>query len=213
MLLYKMAEVFTCGIDVGTVNMCVSFVSNKGRIVVYYGPVLRKPGSHEAHMVVLRYPAEPDELLCAYPRGTLVKDMSDYHGFVRLLRQMKEFVSCSCVVIESQVAMNCAKMSRLDGILFGYLSGIGIRAEYKGGGCRDGFVGKALVGVDTSEVELPKLKSRRGKAKEDDVKKSSYQYVGHKYPEFYAVMMDNKSIDKYDDICDSILYANIASTL
>lgn len=216
-------EVFTCGVDVGTINMCVTFVSNHGKIVIYHGAVTRRTGpkGHEAKMMVLRYPIVEGSMeecpliagtIQAYPNGTLVKHMDDYHGFLNLLGQMKELERTVSVVIESQVSMNGMLMPRLDGIIFGWMSAKRIHTEYIGAKGRGGFAAKAMENVDLSNMPLPKLKARGGKTKDEDVKIPSYQFVCHHHPEFYKTILgfEGGIIPKLDDICDSVLYAHIA---
>jgi hypothetical protein len=205
-------ETFTCGVDIGLVNMCVAFVSNKGRIAVYHGPCIRKPGAdgHEAVMNVYRYPAESElgaEQISAYKKGTKVKDMNNYHGVLNLFQGMKELGRTISASVEFQ--MNCQTMARLDGIIFGFFNGKGIRADYRNGSDRKRSATDLLVGLDVSSVVLPNLKARAGKSKEEDVKAPSYLFVGSKHPEFYNMVI-NSSIGKFDDICDSIVYAHLA---
>lgn len=188
---------FTCGIDIGMKNMCITFVSDRC-IVVYKGSPLLMERLEKINGV------EPIcEEIQAFPPRTLKKDIDHRKGFINLMSKMSEFAKTRSTVIEMQLAYNNTEMSRLDGIAFGFLNGrhpsmvVNINAST----IRKGFITKALAGVDVSGVTIPRgLK---------DTKLASCQFVGARYPEFYAIIIS--IVDKHDDICDAVVYACIAA--
>jgi hypothetical protein len=182
-----MTKRFTCGIDIGTKNLAISFVS-ADRIICYKG------STHE----LTRYEIgqEPEIL-------SMKGKVDQNEAFIIILESLEEFKETSSTVIEQQVSMNKSEMTRLDGIAYGGLS-LGykdMKVNLHGSGIRKKFLTTALTSHDTTQIRIP--------SGVKDVKILSCQFVAVFYKDFYNLITQLEG--KIDNICDSIVYAGVAN--
>jgi hypothetical protein len=181
---------YSCGIDVGEKNMAISFVD-------------KVPES----LNVVCYKGSP-ELMCRYEIATgeepemISADRSNdkYLAFASLLDKIREFNYTETLIIEMQLSQNKSNMTRLEGILFGYIVGRypNIRVCLSGSTIRNKFLRDKLNGYNVEEIDIPRVAQ---------TKKASLQYVYLYYADIWEYLIGK---DKIDDICDSVVYADIA---
>lgn len=186
---------FTCGVDIGTENLAISFLEityrdESPRIISYKGTLDR----------VLRLEENTETDVIAH-ESTKKRGTQSHEAYANILSAIPEFGQTTCTVIEMQLAYNHSVMSRLDGITFGFLKGrfptmdISLNAPT----IRKKFISER---VGDESVHIP-----RGYPA---TKQQSMFYVGVKHPSYYAFIQSSEEIGKIDDICDSIVYASIA---
>lgn len=178
--------VYTCGIDIGSVNFAVAFVSLDQKTALCYKGDLT---------MLVRYGGASGYAMAEDSAKT------DYERICDILGQIPEFINTAAVVIELQVVMNRQSMSRLDGIVYGFLKGRypSITVLYNAAGIRAKFISDSLVGVDTSKIEIPKVAA---------TKVESLRYTAAKFPELWNAI---KQKPKLDDFCDAVVYAGVAN--
>jgi hypothetical protein len=178
---------FTCGIDIGTKNMCITFVGDD-TIVSYHGSF--------THLT--RYEIDKERT-----RVIGLSRSGPYHEYTSVLSQISEFRNTSRAIIEKQVARNQAIMHFIEGCTFGYIRSAypNIDVAINGSTIRRGFLQKK-IGNRIHECKDPEV--LKGK----DTKKLSYAYVSLMYPQTWAFF---KTLGiKLDDLSDAIVYADIA---
>lgn len=195
----KMTTHYTCGIDIGTKNLCISFTP----LVTPITPetiVISYKGSLET---ISRYETGEEVSIVLQ----LSKKESSHEAYIKILQAIPEFKDTKVTVIEEQLSMNRGEMARLDGVTYGFLRGtfpqMGVFLH--GSGIRRKFIMDSLATKDVSNVVIP-----RGYP---DSKELSFYYVGCLYADHYEYIQlfpDLKS--KMDDICDSVVYACFART-
>lgn len=180
---------YACGIDVGTQNMAISFLSDKEDIITYLGSLLE----------MTRYELDKEIQIV---KSEAKKSDTDYKAMIMILNKIPEFAYTSSVVIELQMSVNCAKMSRIDGIVFGFLCGKfpSMVVNLSSPVVRKKFITERITGTDMSELALKKSIK--------ETKILSFQFVYAKFRKYYDYMQS--VIGKLDDMCDSVVYASIA---
>ncbi len=184
---------FACGIDIGTKNLSISFVSldDKRQVISYKGTM---------------------ELMSRYEEGVDTQEfeisgrkLSNHDVYIAILETLPEFKDTVSTVIEMQLAMNKSDMSRLDGVAYGFLRGRfpSMMVNLNGSTIRTKFIANEIAPYETRDVLLP-----RGYPA---TKTPSFLFVGCIYPSHYAYIRAEPSINKIDDICDSTVYASIAA--
>lgn len=189
---------FTCGIDIGTENLAISFIEiTMGdavpRIISYKGTlndVLRFEMGEETTKLT------PAKL----SRGKL----HQHEAYVAILSIIPEFSQTTNTVIEMQLSCSKSLMSRLDGIAFGFLKGSfpSMSVSLHASTIRTKFISDRVSEEETNRVKIP-----RGYR---TTKLQSIAFVATKLPAYYNFIEENPEINKIDDICDSIVYAAIA---
>ena len=187
---------FTCGIDIGTKNLCISFISaGELRVISYKGSLSS----------VFRYETgqESNEIIALSKRDTV----HSHEAYVKILKVIPEFRDTTSTVIEEQLSMNKSNMARLDGVTYGFLRGMfpQMGVYLHGSGIRQKFITEALSNEDVSKVVVP-----RGYP---GSKELSFYYVGCLFQQHYEyIHLFVELRDKLDDICDSVVYAGVART-
>jgi hypothetical protein len=191
---------FTCGIDIGTKNLCISFVpiGEPGIPTA----VTSYKGSLES---VSRY--ETDEQGVEVIRLSKRDAAVSHEAYIKILKAIPEFSNTLSTVIEEQLSFNKSNMSRLDGVTYGFLRGsfpqMGVYLH--GSTIRQKFITDALAQQDISRVVIPKGYP--------ESKELSFYYVGCLFQEHYEyIHLFTELRDKLDDICDSVVYAGVART-
>ena len=190
---------YSCGIDIGTKNLCISFVA----IAAQATPdavVISYKGSLES---ISRYETGQEASVVL----TLSKRETSHEAYVKILQAIPEFKDTKSTVIEEQLAMNKGEMARLDGLTYGFLRGSfpTMSVHLHGSGIRRKFIMDSLANKDVSNVVIPKGYP--------DSKELSFYYVGCLYADHYEyIQLFPELKDKMDDICDSLVYACFAIT-
>ncbi len=176
---------YCCGIDIGTKNLGISFVSDK-EIISYRGD------PHE----MLRY--EFDKNIIKITSN----DKCEYKSLITLLNTIPEFDNTYKIGIEKQIAFHNAEILRIDGIIYGYLSAKYPNiVEYSSPKSRLNCCNKLLEEYpEGQKVKIPKKSIREQKI-------PSLKVIGYLYPDFYDFIFDKVDDEKLDDICDSAIYA------
>jgi hypothetical protein len=185
---------YTCGVDIGTENLAISFIevswrSAPPRIISYKGSLSK----------VLRF--ERDVETTVISQSGKAGPSEDYVG---ILCAIPEFSQTVQAVIEMQLAFNHSAMSRLDGVAYGFLRGRfpSMVVSLNAATIRKKFIAEQLGNEDISNYMIP-----RGYPA---TKVPSIFFVAVRNPPHYEYILSNREIDKIDDICDSIVYASIA---
>lgn len=175
---------YVCGIDIGTENFGICFLS-KEEIVCYRGsPYLMK--RYQVGVPVIDY-------------STNLKNI--YDSLVEILESIKEFSSTISVKIEKQVAFHSSEVLRLDGIVFGFLKSKCPSVEYVSPNKRMSFMKEIMEkNPGCSETQVQKKKYREAKIPGMKITKFFFG-------EFYDFVEENVEDGKLDDICDSLIYA------
>lgn len=189
---------YSCGIDIGTSNFGICFVSS-GEVIGYRGSLekfTRYQVSKENFQITAETQKKSDEIF------------SEYAIFTELLGLIPEFEKTFRVGIEKQVAFHNAEILRIDGIVFGFLSGRypNIKVEYISPQTRMSESKKIMSEYPECEnVKIPKKSFREQKI-------PGMKITGFFEPVFYKLLMEEVEDSKIDDLCDSFLYAIIGTS-
>lgn len=190
-----------CGIDIGTENMCLSFITEDDQVVCYKG----KNNNKACYLVRYAYEEEPTVLSVA------VTSKSDYyHNICYMLALVPEFKNTIRVFVELQVSMHHACILKIEGAIIGYLLGRypSVQVESCSSQKRTSFAKKYVEVHGTPDVRLYGVVR--------NTKTETMYMAASLYPEFYSFITQfcDKSlqwyVDKMDDICDTIVYAHMA---
>lgn len=179
---------YSCGIDVGTKNLGICFVSSD-RVIGYRGELNK----------IYRYEAE--KLICVLEAN----GKTDHVNLIQILSMIPEFEKTFKVSIEKQMAQHNAEILRIDGIIYGFLTGRypNIAVDYISPQKRKSEAEKILsLYPEAQNVKLPKRTFREQKL-------PGMKITGYFYPEFYQYIKDEIDDNKLDDICDSLIFAII----
>ena len=129
----------------------------------------------------------------------------DYSDLVNILEQIPEFANTFNVSIEKQVPFHNAEILRIDGIIFGFLSGKYPKANVR-------YITPQARLSESSAIiknfpEIEEIKTPKGYTGKKDTKIPGLKIVRFFYPEFYEHISTEMEDDKLDDICDSLVYA------
>lgn len=188
---------YSCGIDIGTVNFGICFVSSS-EIIGYMGTLqkfTRYQVTKEKLEIVPEFSEKIDEI------------SSNYSIFIELLSSIPEFEKTFRVVVEKQISQHNAEILRLDGIVYGYLSGRypNMRVEYMSPQMRISESNKIILAhPECEDTKIPKTFRKQ--------KIFSMKILGYLDPNFYNLLIQEIEDLKIDDLCDSFLYAIIGTS-
>jgi hypothetical protein len=200
------SDEFSCGVDIGEINLAIAFVSPDGRVINYRGAIThaKATSTHpdiSPHLTRYEIGVEPSTVVPP-------KRLPEHACLVQFLQSIVEFNHTKYSAIEMQLASNTAAMSRYDGIIYGWLIGRfpNMLTTLNGSTCRkravEGFFTKA--GLDINGVVIPAV------IKKNESKINSYKFVKTFHPESWEYFQLMQL--KMDDVCDTLVYAAIAFT-
>lgn len=189
---------FSCGVDIGEKNMAFGFVNRWGRVVHYkqIGDTPNYKRTEVDQTDIILSPENPE---------------NQYDALIKVLEAIPEFKETNEVMIELQLAKNNSNMSRLDGMIYAFLRGRykDIKVTLNSSTIRKKFINDRFTaeGIDIESVDISKALKPSNQAKIDSLK-----YVNQFYPEVwdYNCISENGNKVKMDDICDTVVYADLA---
>lgn len=180
------------------INMSISFVNIKTKdVICYIGSCTE----------MYRYQANVQTNILEVPSKKRPSKADECLYLVALLSNIDEFKQTSIVHVEKQPGVAKKEMCRLDGIIFGFMGGMGIECVY--------VDARVRVSYAISEFERIKAGNEANteelfKASKTSIKSPSIALWKEKYPLFYAYIIE-LDLKKIDDIADSIVYADMRS--
>lgn len=188
---------YSCGIDIGTKNLGFCFVS--------LNTVIGYRGTSEK---MLRYETGKEILEISAPENEN-EIFSEYKQLITILNLIPEFEKTFRIAIEKQISHHNAEILRMDGIIFGFLSGKfpDINIEYFAPQKRISESEKIILTFPDSDIFTPPIKSIR------EQKIPSLKITSYFFPDFYSFILENIDDKKLDDLCDSLVYAIIGTSL